>query len=208
VNVAIFLGPSLDRAAAAKYFAATYFPPIRRGDLRRAVEGGARTVGIIDGEFGQSLAVSVLEIRAALDQGVKVLGASSMGALRAAECDVLGMKGVGWIYERYKDGTLMADDEVALLFDPQSGRAMSLPLVNVRWSIELAGIENGPSLLEIARAIPFSQRTTQALITGARGTPFEVAIHSLVQFMDKEPFRCDRKRLDALQLLECLSLSA
>ena len=53
---------------------------------------------IVDGEFGQSLSVWHKEILHALHRGIRVVGASSMGALRAAELDRFGMEGVGEIY--------------------------------------------------------------------------------------------------------------
>src|SRR5215203_3507429 len=116
MGTVVFLGPSLDFTEAETHLKALYLPPIRRGDLPKVIAEGARTIGIIDGEFGQSLAVSVMEIRAGLEQGIHVWGAASMGALRAAECQSLGMSGVGWIFQGYVDGSLRADDEVALLF--------------------------------------------------------------------------------------------
>lgn len=208
MNTAVFVGPSLDQETAVEHLAATYLPPIRRGDLPAVVSRGARAVGIIDGEFNQSLAVSVMEIRAALNQGVRIWGASSMGALRAVECRSLGMKGVGWIYERYEDGTLTADDEVALVFDPCSGRPLSIPLVNVRWAIELAGIGEAQPLLEIAHAVSYVERTAKALLAAAQDGRYAAAMRHLVDFMNSNPVQCDRKRLDALLLLECLCHSA
>lgn len=207
----VFLGPSLERTVAAAHMNAEFRPPIRRGDLPGAVRQGARSIGIIDGEFGQSLAVSVMELRSALRQGVRIWGAASMGALRAVECRGLGMVGVGWIFERYADGTFASDDEVALAFDPRSGRATSIPLVNVRWAIELcvdAGVlpcdSSGP-LTGLARGVPFAERSAETLLEAASGTGHEAAMGALVDFIGANPLRCDRKRLDALALLDCLA---
>src|SRR6202171_5179793 len=138
----VFLGPSLDSNEAATHLQARYLPPIRRGDLPTVIADGARFIGIVDGEFGQSLAVSVMEVCSGLKQGVQIWGAASMGALRAAECQSMGMVGVGWIFQKYVEGALRADDEVALLFDPRSRRATTIPLVNVRWALQVA-IEEG-----------------------------------------------------------------
>ena len=118
------------------------------------------------------------------------------------------MKGVGWIYERYEDGTLAADDEVALVFDPESGRAMSIPLVNVRWAIELVGLGEAQPLLEVARTVPYAERTGEALLAAAQNGKNAAAMRDLVAFMNDNPLQCDRKRLDALLLLECLCPSA
>src|SRR5206468_2280208 len=93
----IFLGPSLDLEAARACLDATYLPPITRGDLAK-IPPDVRVVGIIDGEFQQSLAVSPKEVIATLDRGVKLYGASSVGALRAAETHMEGMIGIGAIF--------------------------------------------------------------------------------------------------------------
>ena len=50
-----------------------------------------------------------------IDSGVTVIGAASMGALRAAELDAYGMLGVGRIYQMYASGEICGDDEVATL---------------------------------------------------------------------------------------------
>ena len=52
-------------------------------------------------------------------QGIHVYGAASIGALRAAELDVFGMRGIGRIYEDFRDGVLEDDDEVAVLHGPE-----------------------------------------------------------------------------------------
>ena len=206
----VFLGPSLDSNEAAKHLEARYLPPIRRGDLPRVIADGAQAIGIIDGEFGQSLAVSVMEISAGLKQGIHIWGAASMGALRAVECQSVGMLGVGWIFQKYAEGFLRADDEVALLFDPRSYSATTIPLVNVRWALQTAieeGVLSGSSeaaLLKLARAVRFTGRTYEALLEAVSGSPFNTEMRTLVEFMKKDPLRSDRKRLDALLLLEAM----
>jgi hypothetical protein len=210
----VFLGPSLPREEAETVLPlpVTWCPPIRRGDLPRALAAGARRVAILDGEFGQSLAVSVTEIKVALARGVEIWGASSMGALRAAECAGLGMRGVGWIYRGFASGLLQADDEVALLFNPWSGEAVTLPLVSFRWSLALAKAEGRvpaaaePDLLAAARRVRYTERTLDSLRAAARHQPWEEPMRALLDWMESEPLHADRKRLDALQLLERLAL--
>ena len=120
-RIIVFLGPSLELSGAEKILPAEYRPPAKRGDLLAAAGRGATIIGLIDGVFHQESAVAHREILAAIKKGVKVVGASSMGALRAAEMDTLGMVGIGEIYRMYKSGELESDDEVALVFDPESG---------------------------------------------------------------------------------------
>lgn len=136
-EIAIYLGPSLDRAEALSILDANYLPPICRGDLAKLPEQ-TKIVGIIDGEFFQSLAVSPKEVIAALDWGIKVFGAASMGALRAAETSRFGTVGVGKVFRMFRDGVLDGDDEVALAYDRESYAHYSEPLVNIRGALEMA----------------------------------------------------------------------
>jgi hypothetical protein len=206
----VFLGPSINSREAATYLAAEYRPPIRRGDLPRVIADGAQMIGIVDGEFGQSLAVSVMEICAGLKRGVKIWGAASMGALRAAECRSAGMVGVGWIFQNYVDGILRADDEVALLFDPQNYRATTIPLVNIRWALQTAvslGVVSeaaGPIVLNSARSIRYTERTFAALLNAAAHSEFNSEMRAFVDFMKESPLQTDRKRLDAILLLQAM----
>ena len=131
-----FLGPSLRAAEALGIVPQVeLWPPVCQGDLTTVVERlHPRAILIVDGEFGQSLSVWHKEILHALHLGIRVVGASSMGALRAAELDRFGMEGVGKIYEYYRDGWLTADADVALVHaDAAEGyRSLTWPLVNVR----------------------------------------------------------------------------
>ena len=160
----VYLGPSLSHAEAAGLLEADYRPPIKRGDLPSHYEG---TVVIIDGEFGQSLSVSPNEILSLLDRGTTVIGASSMGALRAAELYPFGMKGYGWIYEQYRSGRIIADDEVAIAYSPLDLRPVTVPLVNVRYwlgELEAAGhLEAKVSrrMLASLRRVFYADRTDQ-----------------------------------------------
>lgn len=96
----VFSGPSIGEAEVHRLAAVTHAPPIKRGDL--AAVDGYDVVVILDGEFGQNISVSPKEILDVLDRGKTVIGASSMGALRASELDRCGMIGVGWVYDRFR----------------------------------------------------------------------------------------------------------
>lgn len=127
-----FLGPSLPRAEVPR--GVEVRPPARRGDVLAALERGPAAIALIDGVFEASPSVWHRELLLAIERGVAVFGASSMGALRAAELDVEGMIGVGTVYGWFRDGRIEDDAEVALLHaDAEHGfRALTLPLVNVR----------------------------------------------------------------------------
>ncbi|OYW12122.1 MAG: hypothetical protein B7X34_02220, partial [Acidobacteriia bacterium 12-62-4] len=66
------------------------------------------------GYFEQRLSVWHKEILWAMEAGIAVYGASSMGALRAAELAAYGMRGVGAIFEKFHSGEWLDDDEVAV----------------------------------------------------------------------------------------------
>ena len=101
-KIIVFLGPSLDHLSAGKILpAGVTAAPAKRGDILSAVADGATVIGLIDGVFHQDCAVAHREVMHAIKKGVKVIGASSMGALRAAELDTLGMVGIGEIYRQY-----------------------------------------------------------------------------------------------------------
>ncbi len=169
-SAVVFLGPSLDRREAAALLPADYRPPAARGDLTAAVRDGAGVIGLIDGVFFQESSVGHREILAAMKAGVRVVGASSMGALRAAELHTLGMEGVGEVYRMYRDGVLVSDDEVALAFDPETFTALSEPLVNIRATLARAEADgileyaDTEALLSTAISLYYPDRTYPRIV--------------------------------------------
>ncbi len=163
----VFLGPSLPRDQARSLIDAEFRPPIRRGDL--AALDPRRVVVILDGEFDQSFAVSPKEILRLLDLGTTVVGAASMGAIRAAELAEVGMTGLGWVFSAYREGRIVGDDEVALRFCPFGLHALTVPLVNVRrWlgrleEAELIDALTSARVLRRARQVFFADRTPERL---------------------------------------------
>jgi len=171
----VFLGPSLaEREARTILPDADFRPPIRRSCLKPLLADPPPAIGIVDGEFYQALAVSPIEILPFLDRGIPVLGASSMGALRAVELRHEGMTGVGRVYNMFLSGELDSDDEVAMTFCPTTLRPLSEPLVNLRVALEAAhhaGIITSREqnrLASLMRATYFPDRTLTALIWAAR----------------------------------------
>lgn len=154
----IFLGPSLSHSEARTILEADYRPPVRRGDLM-SLESGSRIVGIIDGVFMTDAAVGHREILSLLQNGIKVVGGGSMGALRAAELSAFGMVGVGEIYKMYSSGLIDGDDEVALVFNPETLEPMSEALVNLRFNVSRAVERNVISVTEADVLIDEIKRT-------------------------------------------------
>jgi hypothetical protein len=199
----VFLGPSLDEKTARALFPrALIAPPAQCGDLLRILRLRPRAVVLIDGLFEQRPAVWHKEIALALERGVPVLGAASMGALRAAELLPLGMLGVGEIFEQFRDGLLIDDDEVAVV-QSASGEALSDAMVNVRATIKRArelGVISQPAsanVLAKAKAVFYAERKLTDLL--ARSEAPEL-VH-FKAWVDEHGV-IDIKRQDAIAALE------
>ena len=115
----VFAGPTISHKEIKQHIDCVCLPPVCHGDILQLLEAKPIAIGIIDGYFEGAPSVWHKEILYALDQGVHVFGSSSMGALRAAELYPFGMKGVGQIFQWYKEGLIDADDEVAVLHGPE-----------------------------------------------------------------------------------------
>lgn len=148
----VFLGPSLPLREAQNLIQADFRPPIRQGDVYRVVrERRPRAIGIVDGYFQEVPSVWHKEILWAIDQGVAVFGAASMGALRAAELERFGMRGVGRVFEAFRDGVYRPydtenfedDDEVAVIHGPAElgFPALSDAMVDLRSTFARAAAE-------------------------------------------------------------------
>ena len=205
-STVIFIGPSLSRGEVLEYLPdAEIRPPVKRGDVSQAVSEGFSTIVIVDGVFFQSESVAHKEILAALKAGVKCFGSSSMGALRAFEMEPFGMVGAGKIFEWYRSGKIIADDEVGLLYDPETGVALSDPMVNIRATFASAvssgviSAEEEASLLKTCKGIYYQERTYRRVIKES-SLPEEKKA-SLILWVKKNAI--DQKREDAKA---CLAL--
>jgi hypothetical protein len=210
----VFLGPSLKRAEAASLIAAEFRPPALRGDIYRGLLDGYTTIVLIDGEFHGHPSVWQREIVDALVEGAVVHGASSMGALRAAELYSLGMAGHGRIFEWYRDGVIDGDDEVALIYGPaeMDYPGLSEPLVNIRATLAAAvpkiiTAEEQTMLLESVRCLYFPNRSFAALLDASPVAKWPaVRRDALSRFLAEQ--RIDQKRLDAITALTAVASGA
>lgn len=141
--VVVFLGPTLAHDDARAVLDAEFLPPAAHGDVLRAALRRPRAIALVDGLFERVPAVWHKEILFALSEGIHVYGAASMGALRAAELDAFGMRGVGSVYRAYAEGVVEDDDEVAVAHaGAEDGfRALSDSLVDVRATLDAAVAE-------------------------------------------------------------------
>jgi hypothetical protein len=165
-RVIVFAGPTLPRKPDAIWrsllAACDLRPPAQRGDVLTALVDRPDALVLIDGYYYSVPAVTHKELLYALDAGVRVFGAASLGALRAAEMAPLGMTGVGQVFEWYRSGALDGDDEVAILHAAaeQSYRGLTVALVELRHALESPDFDREAAAALVARvkALPFSQR--------------------------------------------------
>lgn len=206
----VYVGPTLSRdEPLLDAPSIRVLPPVRHGELFDDAMAPDDTVVIIDGVYHQAPALRHKEILAALSRGVRVIGAASIGALRAAELHEFGMLGVGAVFHAYVRGDIDGDDEVAVGQEPGDGlRALTCPLVNLRHVLEIAehegviGREAAVGLLEALRSVYYPQRTMAAVLAVCRR-------HGAGGFGAwlEEQRRADRhfgdlKRIDALEAVQ------
>lgn len=183
------------------------FPPASQGDILAAVRNGAAAIGLVDGQFEGVASVWHKEILYALSLGVHVLGASSIGALRAAECETFGMVPVGAIARSYAAGILDDDAAVALVSGPAELDYLPLsePLVDALATIDSLG-KNGlisaveqRALIASAHRLFFKDRTAHSIVIGAALGERETTVRELYRTM-----HVSQKTVDALELLVML----
>ena len=212
MRVCVFLGPTLPVTEAAAALPAVYLPPVRQGDLHRAVlRYRPDVVGIVDGHFHQVPSVWHKEILWAMAKGVHVVGSASMGALRAAELHMFGMEGVGQIFEAYRDGVLEDDDEVAVIHGPAELDfvASSEAMVNMRRTFDAAACEGilaastAAGLTAIAKARFYPKRRYRGVVKQAEadGLPKD-QLDAFSTWLENG--RIDAKRDDALAMLHSI----
>jgi hypothetical protein len=211
VRAIVFAGPSLQPRARPDDPRIEWRPPVKQGELYRAALSRPAAIGVIDGYFEVTPTVWHKEILWAMAQGIHVFGAASIGALRAAELDVFGMRGIGRIYEMYRDGSLEDDDEVAVLHGPEElgYPPLTEAMVDIRATLEKAarsGIvsaEIAETLTAIAKRLFYKERSWEAVLQDAaeRGFP-AAALRGLADWLPIG--RIDQKGLDAQALLDTI----
>ncbi len=134
-----------------------------------------------------------------------------MGALRAAELHAFGMRGVGRIFEAFRDGELEDDDEVAVVHGPaELGHVQaSEAMVNIRATLARAETEgvlraSSRSALEaLAKSMFFPQRSWEALLEGAATLGVAQSERAALSAWLTNG-RVDQKRVDALEMLAAM----
>ncbi len=209
MKACLFVGPTLYREQINPGI--QRFGPAAMGSVFRAVEAGYRRIGIIDGYFGNVPSVWHKEILFAITAGVEVIGAASMGALRAAELSAFGMIGIGRIYRLFRSGAWTDDDEVAIIHATESLAfcPVSESMANIRFTLRrlrrLGAMESALETVLVHRmkARHFSQRTRDEIKHQAKQLAGDANAHRLMQrFAQKY---VDVKKMDALALVAYLT---
>jgi hypothetical protein len=206
LQTVVFLGPtcSQDRVRAILP-EALIAPPVRRGDLYKYRLLNFSVFVMFDGVFANQLAVSPREVVDVLRDGAAVIGAASMGALRAVDCGPAGAIGHGRVFRLFRRRVLSSEDEVAVAFLPEAPYpVISLALINVRFALRRthrAGLLSHAEALALARAaesLRYQDRNWNAIAGAAR---INLSPQQLATLRS-----CDVKREDVLSC--CRSTAA
>ncbi len=206
-GIAVFCGPTLPADLGRNLVDAAWLPPAECGDIWRAVRAGAHTIVLIDGRYSTVPAPWHKEILWALAQGVRVIGAASMGAMRSAELSRYGMVGVGEVFAMYTSGVIDGDDEVAIVHaSAEDGyRQLSDALVDVRVLVAQAvehGVVSPDQAALVVAAVRADFYPSRSLNKGCAvlDEPFCSALRAFVA-----PPRMRQKQADAIAALEAVS---
>ena len=224
MTAAVFLGPTLPVETARDVLPADYLPPVRQGDIYRLLRSRRpAAIAVIDGYFHEVPSVWHKEILWALDQGIPVHGAASMGALRAAELDIYGMRGHGRIYQAFRDGAFPPDleevfeddDEVAVIHGPaeMGYPVLSEAMVDIRATLAAAveagviGAAGRRALVAAFKALNYRERRWDMLAQLSAAAAVDPAeVEGLRAWLPDG--RRTQKRDDALALLDHLGSSS
>lgn len=183
--ILVFLGPTLRLPEAQRILDAVYLQPVSQGDIILAAHAfRPKAMVLIDGLFEDRPAVRHKEILWALSQGIMMIGAASMGALRAAELHSFGMIGVGLVYRWYRRWPLTAEDAVAVQCGPAElgFTALTEALVDLQRSfkalfrhglISKAEMDDG---IAAARRLNFRERSIRRVVAAAQWPPEKSAL--------------------------------
>jgi hypothetical protein len=209
---AIFAGPSLYGSSYVDRYAHVLRPPVQDGELLPVATelGAGAVVLIIDGYFGAGQALTLTEIREAIGLGIRLYGATSTGALRAAETAAIGMRGIGGIFADYRDGRCVSDEEVCLVHDSDN-RPLTVPVVNLRALCRLLRERDVPAeqvraFFAAAKAIHYTARSVTGLSASGQDTLAEPGRRALADLLRPQAQGAwNAKRRDAEQAIDALA---
>jgi hypothetical protein len=211
VDLIIFAGPSLGAPNPALARRIDFRGPAACGDIARAALEQPVAIGLLDGLLETSASVWHKEIIFALTKGIAVFGASSMGALRAAELAPFGMVGIGEVFLLFRNRVLEDDDEVVLQHGPVELGFVGLSeaMVNVRataQSAAAAGVltaADAETLCRAAKSLFYKDRSWEVIVQSAKAAGVSPSsLDNLIAWLPANAI--DVKRRDALALVQAM----
>ena len=208
-NTILFAGPSLYGLETKKYEWLDICGPACQSDIYSIINYRSyKRIILADGLYKSIPAPWHKEILMALEMNIEVYGVASLGALRAAELDVYGMKGSGQVYE-YIRSNIVDDSEVAVVHKPERNKweAMTLAHVEVKyWGEEMRRQgkitnETYEHINNWSRQTNFERRTKKGLIK-----EMGLTINNSKELILETWF--SQKQLDLAKLLENLDKKA
>ena len=165
----VFAGPSVRALRPEARRRLDIRAPARRGDLE-ALRAETRPgyVLLIDGVFGASMAATPTECRHLLEDGWGLWGASSIGALRAAELWSIGMVGIGEVYLQFRLDPVPSDGDVAVAYHPDSHEELTVSVVQLRAlarALAIGGFDAAlvDTMFDVGSEIYWCERTWERL---------------------------------------------
>ncbi len=210
MKAVVFSGPSLPPSEVRRVTVAEWRPPASQGDLYRAAAEGFGVIGLIDGYFDWVPSVWHKEVLWALTHRTHVIGAASMGALRAAELEAFGMIGVGRVFEAFRDGLLEDDDEVTVMHLGAASEhyaQITEAMVDIRATLQravTAGVierSSATALERTAKHLHYRHRTYPQIFDLARANGLAPGAITRFQVWFDNGGRTSVKRADALELI-------
>ncbi|MFJ7085934.1 TfuA-like protein [Streptomyces griseus] len=172
------------------------------------LESGDAAV-VVDGFYHHSLGPRHKEYLYALDRGVNVIGAASIGALRALELEAFGMRGCGAVYELYRAGVFDGDDAVAVAHEAGAPyTSLSVPLVNLHAAAQAgsaAGVlphSDVDNVISLLRREYYPSRTPDRVVRVLHEAGRAAFARWYERRVADHPHAFDRKREDCLRAVE------
>jgi TfuA protein len=167
-------------------------PPATRGDLvallgESASKAAVRPirVGIIDGTT-KGPCLPPKEVMQALSAGIRMYGAVSDGALRAAECAAYGMTGVGRIYQHAAAELVTRIDEYMMPTSPdptdQSLAAWRIALDDGVEHLDVSE-DDARAFVTLAQQMPWPVRTLSQISAAAEASGSGASVRRVVTFL-------------------------
>jgi hypothetical protein len=211
MSIHAFVGPSLPKKLRKHYadLGINFHPPLGQADLISHIEWSNNDdiILIADGYYKDIPSTWHKEILYAIKKGFRVIGCSSIGAMRAMECELYGMEGHGSVYQWFKQGLLYDDSDVALLHDTVEFNQLTIPICDVLATLKSINLDDKTInyFCNLIRQIHFEDRTINFICDHFRSNAKRVDANLIVEICDKLTHSLVRqKQLDIESALDNL----